>query len=196
MRENAGFIARGLTWTMVIAVLAVVARVDPGAPRGARPTVPQRDRGRRHRLLHLVLPGHAADRADVPDLPGPAADRPGARAVLGRSPHARRAHGRRPRPRPQLRRVHDRDLPGRHPVGRPRAGRGRRGARHDVPAEDAPGRAAAGRAGDHPADRQRVHRDDEGHRPRQLPRHDGRPDGDLPPRAARRAGPTSATSRR
>ena len=36
--------------------------------------------------------------------------------------------------------------------------------------EDAQGRAAAGVPGDHPADRQRVHRDDEGHRAGLVPR--------------------------
>ncbi len=57
-----------------------------------------------------------------------------------------------------------------------------------LPPEDAPRRPAAGGPGDHPARRQRLHRDDEGHRARQLPRGNRRPDGDLPPRTARREG--------
>ena len=117
-------------------------------------------------LLHLVLPGHAAHRAAVPDLPGPAR-RSGrtSRALLAADVLTLDAasSGRRHRPGAELRGVHDRDLPRRHPVGRARPSRGRRRARDDVPAADAAGGPAAGVPGHHPADRQRVHRDDEGH---------------------------------
>ena len=54
--------------------------------------------------------------------------------------------------------------------------------------EDAQGGAAAGVPGDHPADRQRVHRDDEGHRAGLLPRRDRRDRRGLPPLPARRQG--------
>ena len=79
-------------------------------------------------------------------------------------------HGRDRRPRAELRRLHDGDLPGGHPVGRARPGRGRGRAGDDVSAEDAARGAAAGVPRHHPADRQRVHRDDEGHRARVVPR--------------------------
>ena len=92
------------------------------------------------------------------------------------------------RARPQLRRLHDRDLPGRHPVGGRRPGRGGRRARHDVRPEDAQGGAAAGVPGDHPAHRQRVHRDDEGHRAGLVPGRHHRQRRGLPPVPARRQG--------
>ena len=54
--------------------------------------------------------------------------------------------------------------------------------------QDAPRRTPPGDAGDHPAHRQRVHRDDEGHRPRLLPRRGGGERRDVPAQPARRQG--------
>ena len=75
MRDNFWFIAKGMRYTlqmalggivlaMVLALLGALARLSA-----------QPDRVRRRRFLRLVLPGHPADRADVPDLPGAAAGR-------------------------------------------------------------------------------------------------------------------------
>ena len=132
MRENAGFIARGITWTIVIAVLAIalacvlallgaLGRLSRNAVavgltsfytsffRGT-PLIVQLF------LIYLALPQIGIALGDP----------------LGRPPHARRPHRRCHRAGAELRRLHDGDLPGGHPVGRPRSVRGRGGDRHDV----------------------------------------------------------------
>ena len=132
MRENAGFIARGHHVDDRHRRPLDRARLHPRAPRCARAAQPERDRRRRHGLLHVVLPRHAADRPAVPDLPRAAADRDRARRPVGGPPHPRRPHRRCPRAGTELRRLHDGDLPRGHPVGRARPVGGRRGARHDA----------------------------------------------------------------
>ncbi len=118
------------------------SRLRARASGRARASEPQRDRGRPHELLHVILSRHAADRPAVPDLPRAPADRDRARRPVGGPPHARRHHGGRDCPGPELRRLHDGDLPGGHPVGGARSVGGRRCDRHDVLPEDAEGRAA------------------------------------------------------
>ena len=61
--------------------------------------------------------------------------------------------------------VHGRDRPRRHPQCGHGSDGGRAGARHEPRQGDAAGRAATGDAGDRAADRQRDHRDAEGHLP-------------------------------
>ena len=75
MKDNFCFIAGGLKYTILLAVFAIVLARHPGAARRARAALEEPGRVRRLRLLHVVLPWHAADRAAVPDLPGAAADR-------------------------------------------------------------------------------------------------------------------------
>ena len=197
MLDNLAFIAGGLQYTHRDRRRRHRAGGRAGRLGALGRLSSQPDRLRRLGLLRLVLPRHAADRADVPDLPGAAAGRAATSSTAYPAlPRRRRQLADRStrqsagiaRARPQLRRLHDRDLPRRHPVGRRRAGRGGRRARHDVPAEDAQGRAAAGVPGHHPADRQRVHRDDEGHRAGVVPRRDRGQRRDLPAGAARRQG--------
>ena len=107
------------------------------------------------------------------------------RTSLVTHPHPDDVRRRRDRPRAELRRIHDRDLPRGHPVRRSRTGGGRRRARDDLRAADAPRGAAAGDPRDHPAHRQRVHRDDEGHGARRLPGASGGERGAVPAREAR-----------
>ncbi|CAA9342563.1 MAG: ABC transporter, permease protein (cluster 3, basic aa/glutamine/opines), partial [uncultured Nocardioidaceae bacterium] len=166
-----------------------------GALRCPREALQQLGRLRGRRVLRVVLPRHPSDRPDVPALPRPAADRQQPRRPLPQPRHQRRAaadprrRGRRhPGAGTQLRRLHDRDLPRGDPVRRAGTGRGRRRPRHALLGQDAPGRAAAGAARHHPAHRQRVHRDAEGHRPRLLPGGGGRHRRDLPPQPARGKG--------
>ena len=66
----------------------------------------------------------------------------------------------------------------------------------NVRAKDAPGRSAAGLPRDHPAGGERVHRDDEGHGARQLPRAPRIDQMEIFRRAQLPVEPTSATSRR
>ena len=119
---------------IVLAIVLALAR-RPGAD------LAQPDRLRHLGLLRVVLPGHAADRADVPiylalpqvgrnlgDRYAWLPDGFDPALVLGAATAGTIALG------PQLRRLHDRDLPGRHPVGRRRSGRGRRRARDDATA--------------------------------------------------------------
>ena len=75
IRENLWYIAKGLEFTILLAALRDRARDVPGAARRPRAALAQRGRVRRLRLLHVVLPRHAADRPAVPDLPRAAADR-------------------------------------------------------------------------------------------------------------------------
>ncbi len=67
---------------------------------------------------------------------------------------------------------------------------------HVVRAADAPGGPAAGHAGHHPADRQRLHRLDEGHGPGGVPGRDPRAGGPVPQGAARSGTRTSSVWRR
>ena len=195
IRDNFRYILGGLRYTMVIAVSGIVLAIVLALLGALARHLAQPGGVRRRRLLRVVLPRHPADRADVPALPRAASGRSQPRggvllAAGGLRPGAGpgRRDGRHARARPQLRRLHDRDLPGRHPVGGGRAGRGGRRAGHDVRAEDAQGGAAAGVPGDHPADRQRVHRDDEGHRARLVPGCHHRQRRGLPPVPAGRQG--------
>ena len=171
IRENLWYIAKGLEFTILLAafaiVLAIVLALLGALARLSRNPVAYGVAGFyvsffrgtplivQMFLLYLALPPVGRN-LEPRATPGCRTASTGARPG-GRD---RRHH----RPRPQLRRLHDRDLPRGHPVGGRRPGRGRRRAGHDVRPEDAQGRAAAGVPGDHPADRQRVHRDDEGHR--------------------------------
>ena len=130
-------------------------------------------------LLYLALPPVGRNLAEKYSwLPG------GLRRPAPAGHRDRRHH----RARPQLRRVHDRDLPVRHPVGGRRTGRGCGRTRDEVRPEDAPRRAAAGVPGRHPADRQRVHRDDEGHGAGLVPGRHPRQRRGLPPGPAGRQG--------
>ena len=141
---GADFVVKGLVYTIIIALASDRPGDPAGAGRSPRSAVAQFDRLRRLRLLHVVLPRDAADRAAVPHRVRAAAGR---RQNLGLPETVEDlltldpfivgilALG------SELRRVHDRDLPRRHPVGEPRAVRGRGGARHDVPPEDEAGRA-------------------------------------------------------
>ena len=139
MRDNVRFIAGGLQYTLLIAISGIVLAVILALLGALGRLSTQPDRLSGERVLHVVLPRHAADRADVPDLPGAAADRDqhlgevhvgtqGARA----HPDARGRRGRRAGAGTELRGLHDRDLPRRHPVGGSRAGRGCGCARDDA----------------------------------------------------------------
>ena len=75
IRDNFPFILGGLRYTMFIAVGGIVLAVVMALLGALAQDLPQPGGVRRRRLLRLVLPRHAADRPDVPDLPGPAPDR-------------------------------------------------------------------------------------------------------------------------
>ena len=122
----------GSMFTIVLALGAIVLAVILALVRRARPAVPEPGRVRPLRLLHVVLPGHAADRPALPDLLRASADRGEPRAAwsLVNVLTLDGVPGRRHRARAELRRVHDRDLPRRDPVGRSRPGRGGRCPRH------------------------------------------------------------------
>ena len=139
IRENFWYIAGGLKFTILLAaaaiVLATILALFGALGRLSKNPVAVR----RLRLLHVVLPRYALDRAALPDLPGVAATRHEPRARLGHEvPGPEHVRRRRDRSGPELRGVHDRDLPRGDPIREPRSGRGGGRPRDDVPATDAP----------------------------------------------------------
>ncbi|CAA9462183.1 MAG: ABC transporter, permease protein (cluster 3, basic aa/glutamine/opines), partial [uncultured Rubrobacteraceae bacterium] len=125
------------------------------------------------RLLRLLYPRDAPYRADLLRLPRPTATRPVRARPTAECLYPGNGDVRGAGLGDQLRRVHGGDIPRRHPVGGSRAGRGGAGSRDDAGADDAPHSPPPGRKGHHPADRQRVHRDDQRLRARWPRRHPG-----------------------
>ena len=161
------------------------------------------DRIRRLRVLCLVLPRHAADRADVPIY---------LRCPRSAVTSSTSTPGCRRRLREAL--ILDAPVAGILALGlnygaymteifragiqsiNPGQSEAADALGMTLRPEDAQGGAATGVPGDHPADRQRVHRDDEGHRAGVVPRRRRRERRDLPPRRSWLGRPTTGRSRR
>ena len=70
MRDNLCFIAQGLRYTLYIAVGGIALAIVLALLGALSRISSQPDCVRDRRLLRVVLPRHAADRTDVPHLPG------------------------------------------------------------------------------------------------------------------------------
>ncbi|CAA9413349.1 ABC transporter, permease protein (cluster 3, basic aa/glutamine/opines), partial [uncultured Rubrobacteraceae bacterium] len=138
------------------------ARHPARAARGSGKALEEPRVQRGERLLRLLCQGYAPDRPGLLYLPRSPATCPVRTRTAAEPLYPGDGHLRGAGPGDQLRCVHGGDLPRRHPVGRARAGRGGAGPRDDAGADDASHSAPAGRKGHHPADGQRVHRDDQG----------------------------------
>ena len=66
IKDNIKFIAGGLKWTIIMAIGPQLVLVIVLSTFGASAGIQQPDLVRDRRVLRVLLPGHATDRADVP----------------------------------------------------------------------------------------------------------------------------------
>ena len=171
MRTNFRFIVTGVWVTIVAALVSIVLATILALFGALGAAVEEQHRVRHQRVLHFVLPRDAADRADLPDLPGAAPDR--AESLQDARAHPGVVAAVLP-PAPAvfagilaLSLNYGAYMTEIFRAGILAVGPGQTEAADalgmTLPAADAAGRAAAGVQGHHPADRQRVHRHDQGH---------------------------------